>query len=77
MGTGVVMQDHKKLCDHAWILSLDSGMKVSEGSTTALCTDGDVRVLERQHQQPNDFKENNSFWTNSATGMPAFIHGLL
>jgi hypothetical protein len=34
--------------------SLNGGLKVLEGSTVALYTHGNVRVLERQHQILND-----------------------
>jgi hypothetical protein len=36
--------------EHAGILPLDSNTKALEGLTALLCIDGDVRVLESQHQ---------------------------
>jgi hypothetical protein len=39
MGMGVVMQ-HNTPHEHANTLSLDDNIKVSKGSTTALCIDG-------------------------------------
>jgi hypothetical protein len=41
----VDMQHGDTPCEHATVLSLDGGMKVSEGSTEALCVDGDVREV--------------------------------
>jgi hypothetical protein len=49
------------------MLSLDGGMKVSEGSTIVLCIDGDIRVLEQQHQKFTD-----SVWMDSAPGTLEF-----
>jgi hypothetical protein len=46
------------------MLSLDGFMKVSEGSTIVLCTDGYIIVLEHQHQKFTD-----CVWMSSAPGM--------
>jgi hypothetical protein len=37
--------------EHARMLSLDGGTKVSEDSTIALCIESDVRILEYQQKQ--------------------------
>lgn len=44
-------------------LSVDGSMKISEGSTTVLWVDGDVRVHEWKHQQAVV-----RVWTDSAPG---------
>lgn len=42
-------------------------------SGTLLCTDGNVWLLERQHQWSTNINENNLVWPVSATGMPVFM----
>jgi hypothetical protein len=46
-GMDVVQHDDTP-CHHAGSLSLDGSTKVSEGSTVALYTEGDIRIIECQ-----------------------------
>jgi hypothetical protein len=60
MGMGVVLQHYDTSREYAEMFSLDGGMKVSEGSTIVLYTDGDATVFdEYRHQQSVDAEENN------------------
>lgn len=49
-GTDTVMQQNDIPQQYAGMLPHDRGMMVLKGSKTALCTDGNVRVLQCQHQ---------------------------
>jgi hypothetical protein len=49
MGIGIIMQHDITPQKHAGIFSPHSSTKVLESSTLALCTDGDVKVLEGKH----------------------------
>jgi hypothetical protein len=74
MGMGVVIQQNDTPCDHAGMLSLDGGMKISKGSTIALYIVGDVMVLECQHQWSIDVEENSPVRMDSALVTVAFNH---